>query len=241
MRHLHLTRPRIKGSDVAYLKRRLRKWGLQTTTGNEYDEETAKQVCLFRSVMCLGEQEYVDEPVWQALTSNHVPVLWDTPVLDVEHHKFAKFAFNFVGIPYVHGSSTPFIGLDSFGFLEACWRLSANEATNLRDVEHLASAVPIRTPESRSEVVGGVAFYASKTGKINHCMYILNEALAIGAVGGNEFTRDAKRALMRDACVKVKPIDYRPGLVGFATGYQFRRACSAAENATDIIVAKNTK
>lgn len=239
MRHLFLDRPRLKGSDVRLLKKQLTAWGLVTTPSDEFDDNTAKQVKFFRSVMCLGESEFVDEVVWKTLLSQSIPKLWESYSHD-SHKAMAKVAIGLIGVPYLHGSNDPLSGLDSFGFINAMWSITNGVSPAIHSLEELVRLSHIEPADvDRSSVVGGIALYAGKTGVVNHCMYLLNEALAVGAVGGNRYTRDTKLALKRDAVVKVKPLEYRPGLIGFASGPEFRRVLDAGKTAGNSPVAED--
>lgn len=237
MRHLFLDRPRLRGSDVRLLKKHLTKWGLVTTDNDQYDDITAKQVKFFRSVLCLGDSGFVDEVVWKALLSARIPRLWDTQSHDTH---MAKAAIGLIGVPYLHGSNDPLSGLDSFGFLHVMWSIAEKAIPAVSSLDALVRFSKIESLDViRTDVVGGIALYASKTGLVNHCMYLLNEALVIGAVGGNRYTRDTQLAFKRDAVVKVKPLEYRPGLIGFVSGPEFRRVFDAGKAAGNPAVAED--
>jgi len=236
----------MKGSDVAYLKRMLRKWGVTTTPGNVYDDETAGQVRFFRSFVGLGEHEWVDELVWQTITSGKLPRLWET-YTDTWHKVLSGVASGMVGIPYLHGSDKVWHGLDSYGFLVAMWDMTRRLPVDPPyecppDLSSLVEAVPrcdYIQGLNMSAFVGGLALYSSKTGVFNHCMYILNEALGIGAVGGNRYTRSVDLAIKRDARVKVKPLNYRPGLTALVSRVEFRTLFKGSKIKADQPVSED--
>ena len=67
---------------------------------------------------------------------------------------------------------------------------------------------------------GGLVFWGNQpNGKIIHIEIMINEDLAIGASGGGSRTRTRQDAIKHNAFIKIRPVDSRKYIAGFANPY----------------------
>ena len=67
---------------------------------------------------------------------------------------------------------------------------------------------------------GDLVFWASvRGGRIIHVEIMINEELSIGASGGGSKTKTQQDAIKHNAFIKIRPIDSRKYIFGFANPY----------------------
>lgn len=209
MRHLRLTRPRMKGSDVRLCQKKL----MDKVAGRHFvyhsgvfDEQTVSAIMVLQRYNNLQPTGVVDDMTWNVLFNK-------SSIKPVTSHgqrkKFLSACHSLINTPYIHGSSNPQLGLDSLGFL-SCAASRAEQLALKDDITLVEFVQPYdHIPESEAEP-GDLVVYLRQDGRPNHLMVLLNAYAAIGAVGGNTFTTNLKLAAKRDACVKIKHPHYRP-------------------------------
>ena len=122
-----------------------------------------------------------------------------------------KIAFALYGTPYIWGGKTLRPGMDCSGFvqhlLSAVGRMPSSPAENTDAL--FARFKKVDTPKP-----GCLAFYG-KPSDVCHVMLCLDGQFCIGACNGDSSVTTVEIAAGKNACVRVKPINYRRDLVGF--------------------------
>ena len=126
--------------------------------------------------------------------------------LNVSRHYLIQLAMKFMGTPYVWGGSTPF-GFDCSGFI--IWVFQVFELLGSKDwtadqLSKMFEKTEIMTP-------GDLVFYGKE--RINHIGIYIGELngtpMMISAAGGDSSTISIEKARLRNAKVKIKPVNYR--------------------------------
>ena len=125
-----------------------------------------------------------------------------------------KIAWKHYNIPYKYGGKSPLTGFDCSGLTQDCLRAvdampRKVMSSGMQWVFYLAHGCLVKKPRA-----GCLVFYGSHR-KVNHVMLCISGTLCIGAAGGNSRCVTPEIAALRDARVKVLPIDYRKDIIGY--------------------------
>lgn len=119
------------------------------------------------------------------------------------------YAEKFIGAPYRWGGDDPMAGFDCSGFVVECLA----SVGILDDDEDLSAAALFQRFRKVQMIAepGDLVFWASIKSplKITHVEIALDSARTIGASGGGSTTVTIAEAIIANAYVKVRPIDYR--------------------------------
>lgn len=128
-----------------------------------------------------------------------------------------KIAFSYLGTFYSWGGDSP-SGFDCSGLVIECLK---SVGALPRKGDWTAAALYHRFPiKPANGKAGDLVFWANqKGGKIIHVEICINGDLAIGASGGGSRTRTRQDAINHNAFIKIRPIDSRKYVVGFANPY----------------------
>ncbi len=130
------------------------------------------------------------------------------------------YAFSFVGTPYKFGGNSPLDGgMDCSGFVQEILKaggilpnhvdLSAQQIYDkLNGVQSSGLGPDLGDPKA-----GAVSFYGLDTSHIDHVGFLINEGFMLSAAGGDASTITAEDAMMSEAFIKLRPINYRGDLV----------------------------
>jgi cell wall-associated NlpC family hydrolase len=127
------------------------------------------------------------------------------------------YAFSFVGIHYRWGGNTP-DGFDCSGYvveiLKASGFLKSNVDLTSQDLYDLLSASSLGTSLSKGLIqAGAISFYGTSKKNIVHVGFVVDSKSMISAAGGNDQVKTKEEALLAQAFVKLRPINYRKDLV----------------------------
>jgi cell wall-associated NlpC family hydrolase len=121
------------------------------------------------------------------------------------------YALSFCGKPYIWGGDDPIIGYDCSGYvLELMY--SAGQVP--RDVDMTAQQLfnyfeKGRAVYSTAPKFGSLVFYGKSVTRIKHVAFALDGYRVIEAGGGDRNVKTAEDAAVRNACVRVRPVDHR--------------------------------
>ena len=126
-------------------------------------------------------------------------------------------AFSYLGTFYTWGGDSP-NGFDCSGLAIECLK---SVGALPRKGDWTAAALwhkfPIKPANGKA---GDLVFWANQpNGKIIHIEIMVNEDLAIGASGGGSRTRTRHDAIKHNAFIKIRPVDSREHIAGFANPY----------------------
>lgn len=122
----------------------------------------------------------------------------------------SNLALHYLDKPYIWGGNFPGKGSDCSGFV--CFLLQSHGI--LKPSEDLNSDTLLsRFPRVKNPAPGCLVFYGKPI--VTHVMFCLNDFVCIGASGGNRQCVSADIAERQEARIMIKPIDYRPDLLGF--------------------------
>lgn len=118
------------------------------------------------------------------------------------------------GKPYLWGGDDAVAGFDCSGFaieiLQSVGHLPAGDWTAAGLWDHLRGLrVDYATP-------GCLVFWETPSGRIRHVEFCIGDGLSIGASGGGSRTRTEADAIRHNAFIKVRPIEGRGAIAGFA-------------------------
>lgn len=124
-----------------------------------------------------------------------------------------KYAWTFIGQPYIWGAQHPSKGFDCSGLV--CEILKAGGIIKNHDdftanslYDHLISR-GFRTHNSNDP--GTICFYGTDLKK-THVTFAIGNDLMIEAGGGGHLCLDLKTAIFHQAFVRIRPINSRPDL-----------------------------
>lgn len=125
-----------------------------------------------------------------------------------------RYAFSFVGVPYVYGGNNPISGLDCSGYVCEVLRFGGvigNKedlgAQGLYDRLERDSSFGLRGP-------GCLAFFGKSLTEITHVAFMVDTFRIIEAGGGDSTTTSVEEAKKRSAFVRGRLLTYRGDLVG---------------------------
>jgi cell wall-associated NlpC family hydrolase len=126
-----------------------------------------------------------------------------------------KVAMSYLGTFYLWGGDDP-KGFDCSGFVIEIGK-SVGVLPRSGDWTAASLANIFATIEREELKPGDLVFWKNSSGKIIHIEMCLNNKLSIGASGGSSRTRTVEDAINMNAFIKIRPIDSRPGIWGFAS------------------------
>ena len=128
-----------------------------------------------------------------------------------------KIAWRCWGTLYRWGGDDP-SSFDCSGFVIECLKsVGALPRKGDWTAAALYHKFPIKPANGKA---GDLAFWSNiDNGKIIHVEICVNDDLSIGASGGGSLTRTEKDAIRQNAFIKVRPIESRKHLYGFANPY----------------------
>lgn len=120
-----------------------------------------------------------------------------------------KYAYSFVGVPYVYSGNNPISGWDCSGFVNEVlksmgvinWRLDLNAQgikETLLKTNH-ESIFPICEE-------GSILFFGKSKNSVSHVAIALNNKLMIESGGGDSTTTSIDEAKKRGAFTRIRPI-----------------------------------
>lgn len=130
------------------------------------------------------------------------------------------YAMSFVGTPYKYGGNTILDGgLDCSGYvselLKAAGILRHRDDFSSQELYDFLtlSGVALGPGASSKPSPGAIAFYGKSPKKIEHVAFCIHGNIALSAAGGDSKTRTREDAMMAQAFVKPRPINYRKDLI----------------------------
>ena len=128
-----------------------------------------------------------------------------------------KIAFSYLGTPYTWGGDD-FSSFDCSGIVvEVLKSVGALPRKGDYTAAALWHKFPIKPANGKA---GDLVFWANQPGgKIIHIEIMVNDDLAIGASGGGRNTKTRQDAIKHNAFIKIRPIDSREYVAGFANPY----------------------
>jgi len=203
MRTLKLSRPSTKGPDVLYCQKRLVVHGMaRCPVDGVFGTATLVYVRALQGMHNLNPTGQVDTATWEILTSKPVDAF---PVVTGMRQGVIERCWNLIGVPYLHCSNNPQLGLDALGFLGNVFEPQHAWVDDSLDYIIASQFSPM---PKNIVVPGDVAVYYHNY-RATHALVVLNKRVGIGPLGGNASTTSVAMALKRKAFVKVKNINYR--------------------------------
>jgi cell wall-associated NlpC family hydrolase len=118
----------------------------------------------------------------------------------------------YLGTPYKWGGNCPPDGYDCSGLvcelLKAQGLLSSKEDYSAAQLFNLFKDNQTLKPRR-----GTLAFYGKNLSAISHVAYCINGTQIVEAGGGNADTKTLADAIERQACVRIRPYNYRSDLL----------------------------
>ena len=124
-----------------------------------------------------------------------------------------QYALSFLGTPYKWGGSNPISGIDCSGFVQECLMAVGEDLPNDNNAQSFYDHFLLNGTVGKYGM-GALAFYGKSPKEITHIVLLLNSNLAIGANGGSSKVLMPGDADKFNAFVKIRPVDYRPDLIG---------------------------
>ena len=115
--------------------------------------------------------------------------------------KAIRYAWSFVGRPYIWGGDDPMRGFDCSGRLP-------------RNFDTTASGLFQKFNKAGYDAPGCLVFWESNK-KIIHVEFCIGNGLALGASGGGSRTLTVEDAIKQNAFIKLRPIVSRNGVAGY--------------------------
>lgn len=136
-----------------------------------------------------------------------------------EKREFAlKYAWTFIGLPYIWGGDDPILGFDCSGFvievLKSVGLLPRKGDWTAHQLYDKFMPNLVEHPR-----VGCLVFwnglYGSSRKKIVHVEIVCATGLSLGASGGGSKNRTRQDAIDRNSFIKPRPYHSRSGVAGF--------------------------
>ena len=132
-----------------------------------------------------------------------------------KHELLIKYAWAFIGKPYIWGGDNPMKGFDCSGFIIELLR-----SIGILPIsgDWTAQGLWNKFQDRYSTEYPGkstVVFYGKSKDRITHVMLCLDEQYCIGAAGGDSRVNTEADAIRYNAYVKVLPIKYRKDVVSY--------------------------
>lgn len=121
------------------------------------------------------------------------------------------YAMSFVGLPYIWGGDDPIYGFDCSGLvielMQSCGLFPHGQDTTAQGLfdyfEHGKATY------ASGASFGSLIFYGKSVTKISHVGFALDQYRVLEAGGGGSSTHDQDAAAMRNAYIRIRPIDHR--------------------------------
>ena len=123
----------------------------------------------------------------------------------------SKLARQFEGAPYIWAGNGP-VSFDCSGFVMFVLRPFGLVPT---PADWYAERLREMFAQTHSPEPGDLVFYGQDK-RASHVMVFVGEGICVGACGGTSKTRTLEAAIRRHASVKLRRVEYRKDLLGFA-------------------------
>ena len=125
-----------------------------------------------------------------------------------------RVAWASYGKPYIWGGDDAIAGFDFSGFvIEILQSVGILPRGDWTAAGLWNRFLPLRVDEA---LPGCLVFWKAGSGRIRHVEFCIGNELSIGASGGGSGTRTEEDAIRHNAFVKVRPIEGRGQVAGFA-------------------------
>ena len=123
-------------------------------------------------------------------------------------------ALQHLNIPYIWGGKCPLVGLDCSGLVQVILRAAGiDPPLDQNSQAYYNHFVSLPGTKAGEYGPGALVFYGKNVRSITHIAWCLSEHQMIEAGGGDSTTRTLQDAKIKDAYVKVMPIQRRKDLV----------------------------
>lgn len=131
-------------------------------------------------------------------------------VMEIKRATAIRYAWAFLGTPYIWGGDDPMAGFDCSGFV-----VEILTAVGLVPHKYDATAGGLADRFKNSRVdkpkAGAFVVWFDANGVGQHTEFFIDEFHTIGASGGGSKTTDLPSAIAANAFIKVRPFGYRAG------------------------------
>ena len=118
------------------------------------------------------------------------------------------YAAYFIGVPYRWAGDDPLAGFDCSGFMVEILK-AVGLIGQASDYSAQALFNEFALHETEEQKPGCLVFWPNPAGRIIHVEMIHTPGFVIGASGGGSATISIESAILKNAFVKIRPIDYR--------------------------------
>lgn len=120
-----------------------------------------------------------------------------------------RYAYSFIGKPYVFGGDDPISGFDCSGFVSELLRAAGVVPPHYRDTAQGIYNLLDKTGSFNALLPGALAFYGENALKITHVGFCLDSRFMIEAGGGDSSTTTPAVQIQKNSFVRLRPIRYR--------------------------------
>lgn len=126
-----------------------------------------------------------------------------------------KLALSFLNTPYKWGGNSPLQGgLDCSGFVQILMRAGGIHPGGDLTAQGIYDLVG-KNGSWNKYGPGGLVFYGKSPTRVTHVAFMLDDKYIIEAAGGGQHTLSVEDAAkLQDACVRIRPVDYRDDKIG---------------------------